>query len=206
MIGFHKCAKIRTAQIMGGIVKDKGVDAQLIGHGNIDIIRDPACHPVMTADRFHPPDLIVIAESDAVHLIGAICFQQMTKTQDAFPCAMNIRKHQADKVFLPKPARLAALCIIDHQGICAEHPRIGSDRLRGAHADICGIDAAGAPYAFSFHRIRHSRIAHGVIRKIDRQMRDDRSICPRLFIGMDDHKLFRGKAAGAGIIIACDHA
>ena len=63
------------------VVEVESVDAQLVRHDHIGVIRHTAGHPVMAANGLQPPDLVHILESDAVHLIGAVLFQQLAQTE-----------------------------------------------------------------------------------------------------------------------------
>ena len=178
MIRLYEFFQIRRAHIFPllpeGIGKIKSVDSKLVRHNHIDIIRHSARHPVMSADRLQPPDLILILKRDAVHLIGSVLLQQASQTSDAFSRAADVRKHETHKVFLTDPSadlRLTVLCLlIYHQRIRAEHTRIRGDRLRRRHGNMCLIHAARRPDAFSVDRVRHCRVAHRLLRQLDLHM------------------------------------
>ena len=134
----------------------------------------------MTADGLQPPYFIRIIESDAVGFVGSVFFQQCAQAFYAFPCGVNIRKHKNDKILFAKTARLfflgISLCLIDHIGVGAEHPRVGRDRLGCGHSDIRFVDSAGCPDAVFRIDTRACGVAHRIVRKCYLPMSDDTGI------------------------------
>ena len=122
MVFFDKFFQVRGAHIFflfaQRIFQIKGIDAQLVRHYHIHIIRHFSCHPVMSADRLQPPDLVSILESDSVIFICAIRFQKLSQPGNTLAGALNIRKHQAHDVFLSDTTRyffLTVFCrLINH--------------------------------------------------------------------------------------------
>ena len=164
---------------------------------------------MMSSDRFHPPDLILVGECDAVHLIGAVLLQERSQAKHALPRTGDIGQHHDHEVLLAKPAGLL-LCAcrgrrIFHQRICPEDSLIGGDRLRRRHTDILLIYTACSPDALSLYRIGHRRIAHGVIRKLNGAVRQHRRIGPGLILWIHDNVFLGCIIPGSGIVIACDH-
>ena len=113
------------------IGKVKGVDTELVGHGNVGVIGHADGDPVVSADGFEPPNLIAVAKCDAVHLVGAIFLKQCTQALNAFTRAFNIRKYQGNHVFLADTAnhfgfivsiaRFSLSFFVLNQRICTEH-------------------------------------------------------------------------------------
>ena len=56
---------------------------------SIGVVRHTAGHPVVATDGLQPPDLVHILESDAVHLLGAVLFQQLAQTEHALAGRMD---------------------------------------------------------------------------------------------------------------------
>ena len=75
MLG-DKRAQVGRAQMFPtialGIGEVKAVDTQLVGHGDVAVVGNAACHPMMPAYGLEPPDLFGVVEGDAVHLVGAV--------------------------------------------------------------------------------------------------------------------------------------
>ena len=93
----HKFLHVRGAHIFllfrQGILDIEPVDAQLVGHHHICLVRHSSGNPVMSADGFQPPDFIHILESNAIHLVSTVLFQQAAQALYTFPSVVNIRKH-----------------------------------------------------------------------------------------------------------------
>ena len=102
-----------------------------------DIVRHALCHPVMSADRFQPPDLVLVVECNAVGFIGSVLLQKRRKPENAFARGADIRQHEDDDILFADAARnvlfpLRLCLLIFHERIRRKHARIGGDRLMTA--------------------------------------------------------------------------
>ena len=190
-----------------GILQVKIVNPKLIRHNNISIIRNPPCNPVMTANGLQPPDLILILKGNSIHLIGSIAFQQGAQTKYALSGTMNIRKKDAYDIFLTDTTLsffFSILCWdIFYQRIRCQHPFIGGDGFCCRHGNIFFIHTCCRPDTFLVYGIRHGTIAHGIFRKGNLHMRQNRFIVLGLLIRLDDNKFLRIKGSCSGIFIPC---
>ena len=191
------------------VVEVEGVDAQLVRHDHIGVIRHTAGHPVVAADGLQPPDLVHILESDAVHLIGAVLFQQLAQTEHALAGRVDVGQDEVNNILFADAAgdfRLAVSGgLIDHQRVCAQNAGVGGDRLGGGHADVGGVDARSSPDALPLHGVGHGGHPQGIARQGNFYMRDDRLVNSRVLLRLNDNELFRGEVAGAGIVVPGDH-
>ena len=147
-----------------GVLEIKLVDPKLIGHYDVAVVRHAARDPMVTADRFHPPDFVSVGKGDAVHFVGAELFEEAAEAQHAFPRACDVGQHEGHKIFFADAAgffdtvrRRVSWQEMD-QRICAEHPFVGSDGFGRGHRDVGGIDAG---------RVGHAGVAHRVVRQIN---------------------------------------
>jgi len=110
------------------VLEVEGVDAQLVRHDHIGVVRHPAGHPVVAADGLEPPDLVHVLKGDAVHLIGAVLLQQSAQTKHALPGRVDVGQDEVDDVLLADAAghfRLTVLRgLVDHQRVRAQHPGV----------------------------------------------------------------------------------
>jgi hypothetical protein len=90
--------------IAEGVVKVEFVDAELIRHRDIGLVRHALGDPMMAADRFQPPDLAGIAERDPVHLVGAVLLQQCAQAGHAFAGGGDIRQHDGEEILFADAA------------------------------------------------------------------------------------------------------
>ena len=183
------------------------IDAELVGHQHIFVILDAAGHPVVTADRFQPPDLIGITEGNAVGFIGAILFQQLAQADDTFPGRMDVGQDQGDQVFFTQPAGYILLTAlfglpVDNIGISAEDAGVGCDGFGGSHGHVGGVDAAGGPDAVGLIDARAGGIAQRIVRKFDFQVADHAFILSRLLFGLNDNQFFDIEEA---VIVSGNH-
>ena len=178
MIFLNKLPKIRRAHVLllfsERILQIQRINAKLIRHHDINIVRHPSCHPVMPADGFQPPDLIHILERNAVHLIGSVLLQQRSQALDALSCTVNVRKDQNHQILFAKaacPLLLSILCgNVLHEWIRTENSFICGDGFRCRHSDIGRIHAACRPGSLSRNRIGNCRITHRIVRKLHLHM------------------------------------
>ena len=191
------------------VLEVEGVDAQLVRHDHIGVVRHPAGHPVVAADGLEPPDLVHVLESDAVHLIGAVLFQQLAQTEHALPGRVDVGQDEVDDVLLADAAGHFRLTVlrgpVDHQRVRAQHPGVGGDGLGGGHAHVGGVDARSGPDALALHGVGHGGHPQGIARQGNFYMRDDRLVNSRVLLRLNDNELFCGEVAGAGIVVPGDH-
>ena len=195
-IPLHELLEIRAAHVIHTFSKRicqiEIVDPRLIGHDDIPVVRNTLRDPVVAAQRFHPPDLIHIGKSHAVHFVCSVFFQKFCSAEHPFPCAADVRENDRHKIFFADSSGLFGAPVLsgpaDDQGVSAEHPLIGCDRLGGCHRHICGVDSCACPDAFSFQSVRDCGIAHGIARKVDLYMADDRAVMARLFLRRHNNK------------------
>ena len=194
-----KLLKVRRAEICflrpEGILQVKGVGAELVRVDYHHIIRDAAGNPVMAADGLQPPDLILIADGDAVGFIGSVLLQKRAEAENAFSGASDVGQYQDDDVLLADAAGNillpSGLCLfIFHQRICRENPRVGGDGLGGGHGHVRLIDAGGGPDSLGFVHARAGSVAHRVFRQRNLHMGENAFIDFRLILRVHhDHLL-----------------
>ena len=174
----HKVLQIGRAEVFPplpeGVVEIEVIQAELVWHDDHTIIRHALCNPVMAADGFQPPHLVLVGEGHAVGLIGAVLLQQRTHPQHTLPGGVDVGQHHRHQILLAQaaghllPAALPGL--IDHIGVRAQHPGIGGDGLGGGHGHIGGVDAAGRPHAMGLGHIGRGRVPQGSIRQLHGQV------------------------------------
>ena len=157
----------------------------------------------MPADRFHPPDLVLVVECDTVRFIRAVLFQKRRKPQYAFARCADIRQHEHDDILLADAARhilfLFRLCLlIPHQRVRREHARVTGDRLRRGHADVRFVYAGRRPHAVLRIDARTRGIAHRVCGKLDREMSDHGRIGSLLLPRLNGDELLDVEASVVG--------
>ena len=170
MVLIYKFPHIRRTHIFllsgKSVLKIKLIQAQLIRHNYIHIIRHTARDPVMTTNGLQPPDLVLILECDSVHLIGAILLQKASQTFHPFSGAANIGKYNINQVFFSQPSRdfrcILTCRLIGHQRVSAKNARIGGDRFCSCHTYASFIHAACSPDPHSFYCVWHSCVSHGI--------------------------------------------
>ena len=191
------------------VLKVECVDAQLVRHHHIGIIRHPACHPVVAADGLEPPDLVHILKRDAVHLIGTVLFQQTAQPPHALPGRVDVGQHEIDDVLLTDAAGhfglLALGRLVHHQRVGSQHAGVRGDGLGGRHADICRIDARSRPDALALHGVGHGRHPHRVPGQRDLDVRQHRAVDCRVLFRMDDHKFLGREMPRTRVVVAGDH-
>ena len=213
MIGREELPQVRRAHIVFfvaiGIVQVKAVDAQLVGHDHVGIIRHAAGHPVVAADGLQPPDLVDILERDAVHLIGAVGLQQAAQPLHALPGRVDIGQHQIDDILLADAAGhlrgIAHGRLVHHQRVSPQHAGVGGDGLGSGHAHIGGIDTGRGPDALALHSVWHGRHPHGIARQGDLHMGQHGFVNSRVLLRLHDHKFFGREMPRTGIVVAGDH-
>ena len=205
--------QIRRAHVLFlftvSILEVKLVDAQLVRHDDIDIVRHTARHPMMSADGLEPPDLVYILKRNAVHLVGAVSLQQTAETLNALTGRVDVGQDEVDDVLLANAAgnlRLAVFCrLVHHQRISPQNTGIRGNSLGGRHADIGRIDARSRPDALALDGVRHGRHPHRVPWQRDLHMRQHRFVDRRMLFRLHDHELFGREMARTRIVVARDH-
>ena len=169
---------------------------------------------MMAADGLEPPDLVHIAECDAVHLVRAVTLQKLAQPPNAVASALYIGQHERDHVLFADAtgdrghvALLAfgAPCgLVDDERVRAEHTRVRSDGFRGAHAHVKLVEACRRPRPVALDGIGHGGVAHGIIRQLDSEVRSGRTIGARLFARMDNREALGLKLPVRGVLVASD--
>ena len=205
---FLACALISWL-ILQRFFQVKLVDSELIWHYYIHIIRNPSCHPVMSADGLQPPDLVLILECNSVHLVGSVFFQNASKAGYSFTSTVDIGKNNGYNIFLSDSAGdfLSSVCcwLIYHQRICTKYTGVGGDSFGSSHSHICLIDTTCSPDALALYRVWDCGVTHGILWEIDLHMGNHRFIFSRLLLWMDHQEFFRHIMSGTGIIVSGDH-
>lgn len=168
MVRAEELAQVRARQVVVagafGVVEVEGVDAQLVRHRDVVVLRDATRDPVVPADGLQPPDVLLVAEGDPVHLVGAVLGQQRAQALDALAGGADVGQDQGHKVLLAEPAGRARGRVVLHERVGAEHPRVAGDRLRGAHGDDRRVDAGARPDPVDPQRIRDRGVAQRILR------------------------------------------
>ena len=187
----------------------KLVNAKLVGHHHIGIVRHPARHPVMAADGFQPPDLVDVLERNAVHLVSAVFFQQLAQPQHALARSVDVRQYQINNVLLANAAGNFWLTVLGgdilHQRVSPQNAGVGSDGLGGGHADTGLVHAACGPDALALHGVGHCGHPHRAAGQLHFHMGKYRPVHGRVLLRGNDHELFGGEMPGTGIVIAGNH-
>ena len=209
----HKGLQVLRAHVVflcaAGVGKVEAVDAELVGHHDIAVVRHTAGHPVVAADGLQPPDLVHILKRDAVHLIGAVRPEQLAQSHHALAGRADIGQHEADDVLLAnaaghfRPFPFGGL--VHHQRVCAQNARVGRDGLGGRHAHMGRIDARGRPDALAFHGVGHGRHPQRMAGQRHLHMGDHRPIDGRVLLRLHDHELFGREMPRTRIVVAGDH-
>ena len=218
MVAFDEFTEVRGAHMLllvaEGIVKVEFVDAELVRHGHVCLVRHALGNPVVAADGFKPPDLIHIGEGDTVHLVGAVLFEQRAETGYTFAGGLDIRQYEGEEVLFADTAghfRLVAVFAFlafgwgkFHERVGAEHALVGGEGFGGAHGHIRLIDAGFAPNAFLQIRVRHGRVLQRLVRQIHFHMGQHALIVARLLVRLDDDEALRAEFAVRAVLIAGD--
>ena len=209
----NKFTQIGRAEVVflcaEGIFQIKSIDAQLVGHDHIHIVRHAAGDPVVTADGLQPPDLVHVLKSDAVHLVSTVLLQQTAQTQHALTGRVDIGQHQIDDILLADAAGHLGLFalggLVLHQRVCAQHTGVGGDGLGSGHAHVSGVDARSCPDALALHGVGHGGKPQRALRQRDLHMGEDAAVGLGQILRVDHGEFFSGEMAGAGVIVAGDH-
>ena len=61
-----------------GVFEIEIIDAKLVRHDDVLIVFDSSGHPIMATDGLKPPDLVFVAEGNAVRLIGSVFLKELS--------------------------------------------------------------------------------------------------------------------------------
>ena len=215
MVALDELAKVGGAHVLGllaqSVVQIEFVDAQLVRHGHVCRIRHTLGDPMMAADGFHPPDLVHVGEGNAVHLIGAVFLKQRAQALHAFTGRLDIRQDDGQEILLADAAGdLGLITVLAFlafgrnkldKGIGAKHTLVGGQCLGGAHGHVGLVHAGLSPHAFLQIGVGNTGVLHGVVRQVDLNMGDDRTVLARLILRLDDNELLGAELAVRGILI-----
>ncbi len=87
-----------------GVFQVEGVNAELVGHGDIGVIRHPPSDPMMPSHGLKPPDLVFVGEGDPVHFVGAEALKQRAEPEHALACVVYVWQHQRDDILFSNAA------------------------------------------------------------------------------------------------------
>ena len=197
-----------------GVVEVELVDAQLVRHRHIAVVRHALGNPMVAADRFEPPDLARVTERDTVGFVCAVFLEQRAEALHAFARRLDVRQHDGHEILFAQAAghgRLIAVLAfralrrhIFDERIGAEHALVRGDRLGRAHRDVRFVDAGLAPFADVQVRVRHRRVLQWIVRQRHRQMALHGRVGARLVGRLDHDEALRVELPEAGILIARD--
>ena len=196
------------------VVEVEFVDAELVRHGHVCLVRHTLGDPVVAADGFKPPDLIHIGEGDTVHFVRAVLFEQRAETCHAFTGGLDVRQYEGEEVLFADAAghfRLVAVFAFLalgrselHERVGAEHALVGGEGFGGAHGHIRLIDAGFAPDTFLQVGVRHGRVLQRLARQVDFHVGQHALIVARLLVRLDDDEALRAEFAVRAVLIAGD--
>ena len=200
--------------IAQGILKVEFIDAKLVRHGHVGLVRHALGDPMVAADGLQPPDLVHVGKGNTVHLIGAELFKQRAETLHAFTGGLDVRQHEGEEILFADAAghfRFVAVLAFPALGrskfderIRAKHTLIGGEGFGGAHGHVRLIDASLAPNAFLQIGIGHGRVLQRLFRQVDFHMGEHAAICARLLLRLDYDETLRAEFAVCAVFIAGD--
>ena len=214
----HPGAQVGGAHVVGlvalGVVQVKAVDAQLVGHGHIGVVRHAPGDPVVTADGLEPPDLVHVAKGDAVVLVGAVALEQLAQNTHAVAGGLGIRQHQGHHVLLAQATGLrrhiAVLTLVAlgghvvHKRIGAANALVGGERLGCGHTNVELVETGLGPDAVAGNDVGNARVAHGVVGQLNGQVAQDARVDARLIVGMHNAHTFGLKHPVGRVLVAGD--
>ena len=218
MVAFDEFAEVRGAHVLflvsERVVEVEFVDAELVRHGHVCLVRHTLGDPVVAADGFKPPDLIHIGEGDTVHFVRAVLFEQRAETCHAFTGGLDVRQYEGEEVLFADAAghfRLVAVFAFLalgrselHERVGAEHALVGGEGFGGAHGHVRLVDAGFAPNAFLQIRVRHGRVLQRLARQVDFHVGQHALVVARLLVRLDDDEALRAEFAVRAVLIAGD--
>ena len=218
MVAAHEFAQVGGAHVIvlvaERVIEVEVVDAQTVRVHHVAVVGHAARDPVVAAHGLEPPDLARIAESDAVAFVRAVFLEQRAKALHAFACAVDVRQHDGDEVFLANAAghrgfviraAFGTLCgRVRHERVGAEHTRVRGDRLRGRHGHVRLVDAGFAPHAGGGERVRRLGVLQRIRRQVDRQMAVHAGVGARLVLRPHDDEFLVVERTGFVVFVAGD--
>ena len=211
--------EIRAAHVLAPlaerVVQIELVDAQLVGDRGVAVVRHTAGDPMMAADRLHIPDLVGVADRDAVRLVRAVPFQQTAEPDHTLARGRHIRQHQRDDILLADAARplrhvigIARLPLRRtqlNQRIGRKHTLVDGNCFGGAHRHVMHVHAGLGQHTAVRQHIRRDRVPARIVRQIDLDMAEHRTVTARLVLGTDHNEPFRIVTARPRVVIARDN-
>ena len=205
MVCGNPLAQVGRAQVLAllavRVVEVEGVNAQLVGHGDVAVVRHAAGDPVVAAHGLQPPDLVHVAEGDAVHLVGAVALQQGAQAQHAVAGAGGVGQDQRDHVLLADAAGRAGRGVIAHQRVCRQDALVGGQGLGGAHAHVAGVETGLLPQALLEVCVGHGRVAHASLRQGHGEVTDHAGVAG-LSRGVHGDEALGAELAVGGVLVA----
>ena len=196
------------------VTKIEPVDTQLVGHGDVHVVGHALCDPVVPPNGLEPPNLINVGKRDAVHLIGAVFLEQGAQTLDPLASRPDVWQDQGNKVLLTQTAGTggdvalfalnAAGWGIHNQRVGAQNAFVAGDGLGSAHANVELVESRCRPNAVALYGIWNRRVAHGLLGKIDGEVRFHAGIDARLIFGQDHLHALGLKLPTRRVLIASD--
>ena len=200
----HELAEVGRAEMVAalaeGVVEVEGVESELVGHRDVAVVGDAARDPVVTAHGLHPPDLVDVAERDAVVLVGPVALEKAAQHPDAVAGRAHVGEHEGDHVLLADAAYdLGLVVLLARRALCgsvldervgAEHALVGGERLGGAHAHVADREARLLPEAVLAVGVGKRGVAAPALGQGNGEVRDDTRV-RGLARGVDDDELLR---------------
>ena len=213
----HELAKVGRAEVVAalaeGVIEVEGVESELVGHRDVAVVGDAARDPVVTAHGLHPPDLVDVAERDAVVLVGPVALEKAAQHPDAVAGGAHVGEHEGDHVLLADAAYdLGLVVLLARRALCgpvldervgAEHALVGGERLGGAHAHVADREARLLPEAALAVGVGKRGVATPALGQGDGEVRDDARV-RGLARGVDDDELLRLEGPAGGVLVAGD--
>ena len=214
----HPGAQVGGAHMVGlgalGVIQVKAVDAQLVGHGHIGVVRHALGDPVVTADGLEPPDLVHVAKGDAVVLVSAVALEQVAQDTHAVAGGLGIRQYQGHHVLLAQATGLrrnvvilALVALSGHvvdEWIGTANTLVGGKRLGCGHTHVELVESSLGPDAVTGDNVGDARVAHRVNGQLNGQMAQDARINARLLVGMHHAHALGLKYSVGRILVAGD--
>ena len=194
----HPDAQVGGAHMVGlgalGVIQVKAVDAQLVGHGHIGVVRHALGDPVVTADGLEPPDLVNVTKGDAIVLVGTVALEQVAQDTHAVAGRLGVRQHQGHHILLAQTAGLrrniAVLALVTlgghvvHERIGATDALVGGERLGCGHANVELVETGLGPNAVTRDNVGNACVTHGIVGQLNGQVAQDTRVGTRLLVGM----------------------
>ena len=149
---------------------------------------------MVAADGLEPPDLVNVAQSNAVVLVGAVALEQLAQDAHAVAGGLGVRQHQGHHVLLAQATGLrrniAVLALVAlgghvvHERIGAADALVGGKRLGCGHANVELVETGLGPNAMTRDNVGDARVTHGIVGQLNGQVAQDTRVDARLLVGM----------------------